>query len=92
MNKKLIKTIASITCGLGIVGTMPLIATSCKKINYFAPYLTLNGGSDESISYADDYVDFIVNEPASKTYKDRSHNGHSASFEVTLGDRTTVKS
>ncbi len=29
MNKKLIKTIASITCGLGIVGTIPAIASSC---------------------------------------------------------------
>ena len=29
MNKKLIKTITSITCGLGIVGTIPVIASSC---------------------------------------------------------------
>ncbi len=29
MNKKLIKTIVSITCGLGIVTTIPFIASSC---------------------------------------------------------------
>ncbi len=29
MNKKLIKTIASVTCGLGIAGSIPFITTSC---------------------------------------------------------------
>ncbi len=39
MNKKLIKTIASITCGLGIVASIPFAITSCgsssseEKIN-----------------------------------------------------------
>ncbi len=31
MNKKLIKTIASVTCGLGIVSAIPFISTSCCK-------------------------------------------------------------
>ncbi len=31
MNKKLIKTIASITCGLGVVSTIPTFVTSCRK-------------------------------------------------------------
>ncbi len=30
MNKKLIKTIASITCGLGVVATIPAMSTSCN--------------------------------------------------------------
>lgn len=36
MNKKLIKTIVSITCGLGIATAIPIIATSCndKKHDY----------------------------------------------------------
>ncbi len=29
MNKKLIKTIASVACGLGITSTIPFISTSC---------------------------------------------------------------
>ena len=31
MNKKLIKTIASITCGLGIVGLISITSTSCNN-------------------------------------------------------------
>ncbi len=31
MNKKLIKTIASITCGLGIATSVPFIVSSCNK-------------------------------------------------------------
>lgn len=31
MKKNLIKILASITCGLGIVATIPFISTSCKK-------------------------------------------------------------
>ncbi len=31
MNKKMIKIIAGITCGLGIVGSIPFATTSCKK-------------------------------------------------------------
>ncbi len=33
MNRKLIKTIASITCGLGIVFSIPFMATSCGSEN-----------------------------------------------------------
>ena len=37
MNKKLIKTLASITCGLGIISTIPFAATSCGSSSDFVP-------------------------------------------------------
>ena len=33
MNKKLIKTLASVACGLGVVSSIPFIASSCNKNN-----------------------------------------------------------
>lgn len=44
MNKKLIKTIASITCGLGITATIPFIASSCGS----------SSKEELSISYTDE--------------------------------------
>lgn len=35
MNKKLLKALLSITCGLGIVGTIPTIASSCGRKTIF---------------------------------------------------------
>ncbi len=46
MKKKLIKTIASVTCGLGIVGSIPFIATSCGESNII---------EDKYIEYNDEY-------------------------------------
>lgn len=51
MNKKLIKTIASLTCGLGIVSVIPFISTSCaedKKIEIPDPTPT------DRVDYQDD--------------------------------------
>ncbi len=31
MNKKLIKIIACVTCGLGVVSTVPFVSVSCSQ-------------------------------------------------------------
>ncbi len=52
MNKKLIKTIASVTCGLGIVSSIPFIATSCGQNWKYLPY----NGEDNVYYYEGGYL------------------------------------
>ncbi len=82
MNKKLIKTIASVTCGLGIIGSIPFITTSCGNKNEEAVSLELVSECDYELSGEGDYVDFIINEPVSPIYHDRAHNGHTTSHFI----------
>ncbi len=48
MNKKLIKTITSVACGLGIISSIPFFGTSCSE----------DGSTIESINSVSDLVNF----------------------------------
>ncbi len=81
MNKKLIKTLASVVCGLGVITSIPFVSTSCGKTSSdtepTTPYLSLSDGIDAEICGIGDYVDFtILDEPVSPITGDKSKNGH----------------
>ncbi len=79
MNKKLIKTIASVACGIGIVSSIPFVS-SCKSSpsqNYVS--VKLAQGCDRELSGEGDFVDYIIDEPVSPGYHNREHNGHDVS-------------
>lgn len=87
MNKKLLKALLSITCGLGIVGTIPTIASSCgcsNKIEYRCRLSQLSG-SLSSITTQGDYIDFKIDEPVGKGAKSRKNNYHQVSFKILCG-------
>ncbi len=58
MNKKLIKTIASITCGLGVVTSIPFAIASCGKSSYDH----LDPNYDEYDDIPTSAADFEVND------------------------------
>ncbi|MDE6476674.1 MAG: leucine-rich repeat domain-containing protein [Mycoplasmoidaceae bacterium] len=73
MNKKLIKTIASIICGLGTTTIIPCVASSCgNSSNNILP--------KEVYKFSDDgktllgFKDAFLNDPNSKIYKDKFTN------------------
>lgn len=79
MNRKIIKTITSVACGLGIVSSIPFV-TSCKSgssQNYAS--VKLVQGCDRELSGEGDFVDYIIDEPVSPGYHNREHNGHDVS-------------
>ncbi|MDE6477442.1 MAG: leucine-rich repeat domain-containing protein [Mycoplasmoidaceae bacterium] len=71
MNKKLIKTIASITCGLGIVGSIPFASTSCgcssEKINSLTQSVY---DIDQTTYELKGFKDDFLNNPDSEIYQD----------------------
>lgn len=87
MNKKLIKTLTSAICGLGILSSIPFVSTSCGSTAHTPkPYLSLTKSSDTEIHGIGDFVDFeILDEPKSPITGDKSQNGHTCSKFTPIG-------
>lgn len=84
MTKKLIKIIASIACGLGIVSSVPFVA-SCKSNSSQNPTqdyvsVTLTKCCDRELSGVDDFVDYVIDEPTSPSFGNKEHNGHDVNY------------
>lgn len=77
MNKKLIKSILSVACGLGISTSIPFLSTSCGSNSSSSKNfckLTLVGGTSAALTKKGNFVDYAINQPISARSHDRSAN------------------